>query len=120
MPYFFAALIYLLTWWRTQLALVIIALLGQWAAFALIAVPGFGANVMTPDGNAARYIDRIAFPPGTLNGDGMDIVLLPTLGAIATTLIGVLAGQWLKSARALPDRIAGLFAVSLHRGQCME
>ncbi len=111
--YLVAALIYLHTTWRTQLTLVIITLLGQWAAFALIPVPGFGANVMTPDGNAARYLDRIAFPPGSLHGDGMDIVLLPTLGAITTTLIGVLAGHWLKSARALPDRIAGLFAVGL-------
>lgn len=111
--YLFATLIYLHTSWRTQVALVIAALLGQWAAYGLLPVPGIGAGVMTPEGNAALYIDRLVFAPGPLVGDGMDLVTLPMVGAIATTLVGVLAGHWLRSPRTLTDRISGLFTVGL-------
>lgn len=113
--YLFASLIHLHCGPRVQFALVVIALLVQWSVFALLPVPGFGPGVMTLEGNAASHIDRLIFAPlfGPNRGGEMAIVILPTLGAIATTLIGVLAGHWLRSARALPVRVSGLFAVGL-------
>ncbi len=102
--YLFAALTHLHCAWRTQLTLVIVALLMQWAAFAMLPVPEIGTSVLTSDGNAGTYIDRLVFTSlfGLNRGDERDVVILPMLGAVATTLISVLAGHWLRSARALP------------------
>ncbi len=113
--YLIAALIYLYTGWRTQLALVFVALATQWAALGLLSVPGHGAGVLLPQANAATYIDHVVFSPWfePSQGGELSIVILPTVGAVATTLIGVLAGHWLRSARKLSVRLCGLFAVGL-------
>lgn len=67
---------------------------------------------LTPKGNLAAIIDRAVL--GAHIWKGADAIydpegLLSTIPSIATTLIGVLAGQFLISARALTERIAGLF-----------
>jgi predicted acyltransferase len=62
----------------------------------LIPVPGFGAGVLTPEGNLAAYVDQKLLP-GFLccykYGDNEGI--LSTLPAIATALLGVLTGHFL-------------------------
>jgi predicted acyltransferase len=82
-------------------------LLGYWAVMML--VPGaFGTpGDLTQPGNVAARIDRAllglhSYRP-TYDPEG----LLSTLPAIGTTLIGVLAGLWLKSGASIARRSGG-------------
>src|SRR5207249_11672194 len=59
---FFAALIYLNCKLRTQIIWFVVLLLGYWAAMLWIPVPGYGAGVLTPEGNLDGYVDRILLP----------------------------------------------------------
>ncbi|MEO8257835.1 MAG: heparan-alpha-glucosaminide N-acetyltransferase domain-containing protein [Acidobacteriota bacterium] len=80
---------------RTQVIAAVSVLLGYWAAMKLVPVPGFGAGVLTPDGNLASALDRWVLgrhmwhPPWEAEG------LLSTAPAIVTALCGVFAGQWI-------------------------
>jgi len=93
---FFAALIYLNCKLRTQIIWFFAILLGYWATMMLIPVPGFGAGVLTPEGNLAGYVDRILLP-GKLHRIVYDPEgLLSTVPAIASALLGVFTGQFLR------------------------
>ena len=50
--YLIVAIVHLHICWRMQLVLLCIALVGQWVAYALIPVPGFGTGNLTPQANA--------------------------------------------------------------------
>jgi len=94
---FFAALIFLNHSLRGQLIWFGALLLGYWAAMLWIPVPGFGAGVLTPEGNLAAWIDRLLLP-GRLYRTVYDPEgLLSTLPAIGTALLGVFAGQFLRN-----------------------
>jgi len=94
---FFAAIIYLNCSLRSQLLWLTIILFGYCAVMLLVPVPGYGAGILTPEGNLSAYIDR-AFLPGKLHRGNYDPEgLLSTLPAIASALLGVFTGQFLKS-----------------------
>jgi len=93
---------------RVQIAAVVAALAGYWAALALIPIPGIGAGVLTPEGNLASYIDRALLGRHLLNRWSDPEGLLSTVPAIATAMAGVFAGDWLKERRQ-PHHSAGLF-----------
>jgi len=93
---FFAAIIYLNCKLRTQIIWFFSILLGYWTAMMFIPVPGYGAGVLTPEGNLAGYVDRILLP-GKLHRKVYDPEgLLSTIPAIASALLGVFAGQFLR------------------------
>lgn len=69
-------------------------LLAYWALVMLIPVPGVGAGVLTPQGNAAIYIDKLVLGRFQF---GENTWFLSYLGFAASTLLGVLAGQVLMS-----------------------
>jgi len=96
-----AALLCRSTSWRTQALVMAALLLGYWAALTLVSVPGFGRGVLTPEGNLAAWIDRAVLGPHVLKVSRVydPEGILSTLPAIATTLIGVLTGQWIESGR---------------------
>lgn len=63
----------------------------------LVPVPGYGAGVLEPVGNLAQYIDS-SLMAGHLWKPLWDPEgLLSTLPAIATCLLGVLSGEWLRT-----------------------
>ncbi|MFZ0661494.1 MAG: DUF5009 domain-containing protein [Acidobacteriaceae bacterium] len=79
---------------------------GYWAILKLLPAPGFGAGRLDSVGNIASVVDRAVFttrhmfPYGTTPGHGVTFDpegLLSTLGALASLLIGVLAGEWLRT-----------------------
>src|SRR5471030_2015399 len=84
---------------RAQIATVMAALAGYWAALTLVPVPGAGADVLTPAGNLASFIDRALLGHHLLNPLSDPEGLLSTLPAIATAMCGVFAGDWLKERR---------------------
>ena len=100
--YFFTSLIVMNTGVRGQVIWVVAILIVHWAAIKFIPVPGHGAGVLTPDGNLGVYLDQ-TFLPGRMwtygdykLGDATGIIGIFT--AVASTLIGVLSGHWLRSA----------------------
>ncbi len=93
---FGAAIIYLNANRRAQIAWFIGILLGYWAMMVLIPVPGFGAGVLTPEGNLAAYVDRL-FLPGKIHRKVYDPEgILSTLPSVCTALLGVFTGEFLR------------------------
>ena len=97
--YGIAAVIFLLTKVRTQAILFVAILLGYWAILAFVPAPeSKKAGDYTIETNLSGYLDR-QFLPGKINkgyyGYGDNEGLLSTIPAIATALLGVLAGNWL-------------------------
>jgi predicted acyltransferase len=93
---FFAAIIYLNTNLKKQLIIFSAILLGYWALMMLVPVPQTGAGILTPGVNLAAYIDQ-QFLPGKLHRKVYDPEgLLSTIPAIATALLGVFTGRFLR------------------------
>ncbi len=94
---FGAALIYLYVPGKKIIYWIAGILLVYWAMLYLIPVPGFGTGVMTPEGNITAWFDR-NFLPGKLHREVYDPEgLLSSLPAIASALLGVLCGQYIRS-----------------------
>lgn len=112
--YLFAAVLYLHTGVRGQVATIVALLLGYWALQGWVPVPGAAAPVLEPGGDLGAYLDRAIFTTDHLwqNTKTWDPEgLLSTLPAIATALLGVLAGTWMRSGRAQLDKVAGLLVL---------
>ena len=105
--------------WRNKLALTVVALVAYWALLRFVPVPGYGIPTHTVplldhDGNLTAWIDRQILPPSHLYEHTRDPEgLLSTLPAIATSLLGMLTGQWLRSARTLSEKVSGIAAAGL-------
>ena len=111
--YFIASLLLIHTNWRTQALVVIAILLGYWAAVMFIPVPGYGPGVLTPEGCLTTWLDQKLIP-GTLGLGLYDRQgVLSTFTALATTLIGVLAGHWLRSERSMNQKTLGFVIAGL-------
>jgi predicted acyltransferase len=107
--YFFAAIIFLNTGWRTQAVIAVVLLLLYWAAMKLIPVPGFDAGDLSMAGNLAAYVDRSVLGRHTWKPLYDPEGILSTIPAVATTLCGVLTGQLLRSRRAPLEKVATMF-----------
>jgi predicted acyltransferase len=111
--YFIASLLVLNTSWRVQAYLIPVILIGFWAAVKFIPVPGFGPGVLTPEGCLTTWLDQKIIP-GTL---GLGIYdrqgILSTFTALASTLIGVLAGHWLLTKRTDKQKTIGFVVAGL-------
>ena len=86
--------------WRVQAVTAGALLVGYWLLMTKVAAPGQEAGDLSPDGNLAGYVDRLVLGSrhiwqGTRVYDPEGI--LSTLPATATTLLGVLAGHWLRA-----------------------
>ena len=57
--YFFSAIIYLHTSWKTQVGIAIALLLAFWGAMEWITIGGYGGGDYTPHGNLAEGIDTM-------------------------------------------------------------
>lgn len=94
---FFAAIIYLNCSFRTQLIWLFVLLFGYWALMSWVPVPGFGAGVLTPEGNLSGYLDRQFLPGLVLRGDYDPEGYLSTIPAIGTALLGIFTGRFLRN-----------------------
>ena len=98
--YGLAAAAFLATSVRGRVAVCAGLLVGWWALLALVPAPATTAGPFTPEGNISGWLDRTVLPGRILEryyGFGDNEGLLSTLGALATTLIGTLAGDWLRA-----------------------
>ena len=114
--YLLASIIFLLTTWRGQLAWAIGLMTVYWMMMALIPIPGVGRGSFEPQANVAHYLGKISH--------GWDIIGLGEFTAVATTLLGVLAGHILRSKKLQPtEKTAWMFfagSVLLYLGWAMS
>jgi len=116
--YLVCSAVYLYTKPRGQAAIALGVITLYCFLMLLVPVPGFGAGDLSPDGNLASYVDRLVFGEH-LWSEGHDPEgVLSTLTAIATTLMGVFAGQWLRSKsrqnlKALDFFLSGFVLIAL-------
>jgi predicted acyltransferase len=112
-----ASLIFLFTKVRTQVVLFGAILIGYWAVLMFVPAPETNtAGDLARETNLAGYLDR-HYLPGKIYeayyGYGDNEGLLSTIPAVATALLGVLAGHWLLSDRNRWAKAAGLAAMGL-------
>lgn len=111
--FFAASLIYLHAGVKERLAVVAALVAGYWLALKLIPVPGYGPGVLEQAGNLPAYIDTKLLA-GHLYQTGFDPEgIVSTLGALATTLIGTLIGDLLRSTRTLSAKFRVLFGLGV-------
>ena len=86
--------------WRLQALVAGALLVGYWLLMTRVPVPGGVAGDLSPAGNLAGYVDRLVLGPHvwTVSKFYDPEGLLSSLPAVATTLLGVLAGHWLRGA----------------------
>ena len=82
---------------RGQITWMFGLLVAYWAAMKLIPVPGYGAGVLTLEGNLAGYIDRLILPGRLAQGIFDENGLFTDIPCISIVLMGVLAGKLLLS-----------------------
>lgn len=104
--YLAASAIYLTTRVRGQIAWAVGLLAAYWLMMAFVPVPGYGSGRLDVQGNFAHFVDRVVLGShnyrSTRTWDPEGIV--STLPAIATCLLGVLAGQIVGLRRTLGER----------------
>jgi len=92
-----AALLYLYLRPRGLAATAATLLLGYWALLRFVPVPGFGAGDFAEGHNLTNWIDAHYLPFRKWDGDHDPEGLLSTLPAVASCLLGVFAGLWLRN-----------------------
>jgi predicted acyltransferase len=114
--YLVVGLLSLLPGWKNKATIAIACVVGYWLLMRFVPVPGYGMPTHTirindPDGNLTAWLDRALFGPSHLYEKTHDPEgLLSTLPAIATTLIGVLAGLWLRTQHTIERKASALAA----------
>jgi predicted acyltransferase len=111
--YVISAMLALWTGRRGQIVAILGCLLGYWVLMRFVPVPGFGVPthgfpLLDPDRNLVAWLDR-----KLLMGHLYEVTrdpegILSTIPAIATSLLGLLTGEWLRSARSARAKALGL------------
>ena len=113
--YLCVALIFLKTNLRKQLIITAALLVGYWLVMTFVPAPGFQPGDYSQEGSIASFIDRKVlgshiWSQGKIyDPEG----LLSTLPAIATTLLGVISGELLRSQRKQYEKVSLLFISGL-------
>jgi predicted acyltransferase len=111
--YVIASILALWTGWRGQTVAIASCLLGYWLMMRFVPVPGFGVPtrdipLLDPDRNLVAWLDR-----KLLMGHLYEVTrdpegVLSTIPAVATTLLGLLTGRWLRSERTREAKAFGI------------
>jgi predicted acyltransferase len=102
--YVIVALLELWTDWRAQIAVAFACLAGYWVLMRYVPVPGFGIPthdmpILDPDRNIVAWLDRKLLMGHLYERTRDPEGVLSTIPAVATCLLGLLAGKWLKIQR---------------------
>lgn len=108
-----AGLLSLRLGWR-GLAAAVAALLGGYCLLlGLVPVPGIGAGDFAEGRNLTNYLDSLWLPGRKYDGDHDPEGLLSTLPAIASALLGILAGKWLSRDASESRKVLGLLSAGV-------
>ncbi len=114
--YGIAAFLYLLVGLRGRIAVFLGILIGYWLILRFVPSENGVAGDMSIEGNLGGYIDRM-WLPGKIYpeyyGFGDNEGLLSSIPAVATALLGVFAGEWLRSTKSPWMKSFGLLMAGL-------
>jgi len=114
LAYFFATLLVMNLKVRGQVIATGLILVAYWAIMAWVPVPGFGRGVYTPQGNLAACIDQHFLPkPYCCYDYGDNEGIISMLPAIATCMLGALAGHWLRTNYSQRRKALGLLVAGV-------
>jgi predicted acyltransferase len=116
--YLFSSVLILWVGWRGQVSVIVACLIGYWVLMRFVPVPGFGVPthaipLLDPNGNLTAWLDRKLLMGHLYEGTRDPEGLLSTIPAIATTLIGVLTGEWLRSGAGGRQKAGWMLALGL-------
>jgi predicted acyltransferase len=116
--YLLSSAIILWSDWRGRVFALVACLVAYWVLMRFVPVPGFGVPthaipLLDPDRNLTAWLDRKLFLGHLYEGTRDPEGVLSTIPAIATTLIGVLTGQWLRSGASAWRKAAWMLALGV-------
>lgn len=116
--YFAAAILVLWSDRRGQIVALLACLVGYWAMLRFVPVPGFGVPgrdipFMDQQRNIVAWLDRRLLMGRLYNETRDPEGLISTIPAVATTLIGVLTGHWLRSENAPAKKALRMFGAGV-------
>jgi predicted acyltransferase len=111
--YFVCAILELWAQTRGKILGLLVCLLGYWALLRFVPVPDYGmpgrdVPFLDPVANLPAWLDRKLFMGHLYDGTSDPEGLLHTIPAIASCLMGVLTGHWLRSRKTPGTTIAGM------------
>jgi len=117
--YLLATMLYLAD--RRVLTLASIAascLLGYWILMRWVPVPGFGMPgrdiaFLDKDANWVSVVDRLLFAGRLLEQTRDPLGLISTIPAVATCLLGILTGLWLRTEKGMMAKAYGMLSGAL-------
>jgi len=96
---------------RTQICWVIGLLGAYWALMTFVPAPGQPAPSFAQGVNIVDYLDQHVMPGKLRSGDHDAIGWFSTPPAVATVLLGALAGSWLLSNHSTKRKVFGLISI---------
>lgn len=102
LAYMFANIIALYTKDRTQIIWFFGIIIGYWLLLKFGSAPGFPPGDLTMEGNFASYIDRLIMPGKLYLGIHDPEGAMSTIPAVATGLLGIITGNFLKKSKIEP------------------
>ena len=109
MAYMLAAIIYIFTKQRGQIIWFCSLLIGYWLLLKFASAPGFPPGDLTMAGNFTSYVDRIIMPGKLYLGIHDPEGFLSTVPAIGNGLLGILAGNLLRTNHKITASKKALF-----------
>jgi predicted acyltransferase len=111
--YVISAILALWTDWRGWIVTIAGCLAGYWLLMRFVPVPGFGVPthnipLLDPDRNLAAWLDRRLLAGHLYEGTRDPEGVLSTIPAIATSLLGMLTGQWLRTPHSVQRKALGM------------
>ncbi len=106
LAYIFANIIYIYSNVKAQAIWFVALLMGYWLLLKFTSAPGFPPGDLTMQGNFASYIDRQIVPGRLYLGIHDPEGFVSTIPAIATGLLGILTGDFLKLGKTDPSKKA--------------
>jgi predicted acyltransferase len=111
--YLISALIFTKVGIKGRVGILVFLLVGYYLVMKFVPVPGYGAGEWSYEGNLCGYIDTKLLR-GHLYKPAFDPEgIFSTFPAIATTLLGTLAGDWLRSSRHVFQKSMGLLSAGI-------
>ena len=107
LAYIFASIIYLYAGIRAQAIWFVGILIGYWLLLRFTSAPGFPPGDLSMQGNFASYIDRHIVPGKLYLGIHDPEGIVSLIPAIATGLLGILTGDFLRFGKVAPAKKSG-------------
>ncbi|HXY06532.1 MAG TPA: heparan-alpha-glucosaminide N-acetyltransferase domain-containing protein [Terriglobales bacterium] len=111
--YMISALLGLWTTRRVWIATVLGCLVGYWILMRYVPVPGFGiptvdVPLLDPNRNLAAWLDRKLLAGHLYDGTRDPEGVMSTIPAVATSLLGLLTGDWLELKHSSQSKAGGM------------